>query len=117
MTKQDIVTQVSKETGFAATQVMTVLQHAFDSISNALAEAQHIEIRDFGVFDARLQKPRVGRNPNNGASVPIPARAVVRFKAGKEMRRLVVERATSKLMVLPVPAARAARTVFPRPTA
>ena len=45
----------------------------------------------FGVFEVKLRKARVGRNPNRPEhDVPIPARAVVKFKAGKEMKAKVM---------------------------
>jgi hypothetical protein len=48
------------------------------------------ELRNFGVFQPRLTKPRVGRNPNQpGSSFVIPPRATVKFKAGKIMRQRV----------------------------
>ena len=44
-------------------------------------------MRNFGVFEIKVRKPRVGRNPNNpGTDVQIPARSVVKFKPGKKMR-------------------------------
>jgi hypothetical protein len=49
-----------------------------------------VELRNFGVFQPRLTKPRVGRNPNQpGSSFVIPPRATVKFKAGKVMRQRV----------------------------
>jgi len=39
-----------------------------------------------------LTKARVGRNPNRPETdVPIPARAMVKFKAGKEMKAVVLK--------------------------
>ena len=44
-------------------------------------------MRNFGVFEVKVRKARIGRNPNAPATdVPIPERAVVKFKPGKEMR-------------------------------
>ncbi len=108
MTKQQIAAKVSKQTGVPAIQVANVIQQTLDSISNALADGDHIELRNFGVFAARLQRARTGRNPNTGAAVPVPARAVVRFKPGKEMRRLVADRATTVIV---------SRQQSPRPAA
>jgi nucleoid DNA-binding protein len=46
-----------------------------------------VELRNFGVFEVKIRKARVGRNPNSPEKdVPIPERAVVKFKPGKEMR-------------------------------
>jgi nucleoid DNA-binding protein len=49
-------------------------------------------LRNFGVFEVKIRKARVGRNPNAPETdVPIPQRAVVKFKAGKEMREAVLQ--------------------------
>ena len=46
-----------------------------------------MELRNFGVFDVVTRKARVGRNPKMPeVTVQIPAKAKVRFRAGKEMK-------------------------------
>ncbi len=51
-----------------------------------------MELRKFGVFDVKIRKARVGRNPKQPKTdVPIPARAMVKFKAGKEMKAEVLK--------------------------
>ena len=51
-----------------------------------------MELRNFGVFEVKTRKARVGRNPNSpDTDVPIPKRSVVKFKPGKEMRIEVVK--------------------------
>ena len=87
MTKRDLVVRISNETGLIQQNVLTVVQKALDYVSEALTKGETVELRNFGVFEVKLRKPRVGRNPNNpGADVMIPARAVVKFKPGKKMR-------------------------------
>ena len=93
LTKRDIVLQVSKETGITQQEVFAVVQLALDSITDALASGRDVEIRNFGVFEVRLTKARVGRNPKApGTDVPIPARATVKFKSGKIMMQRVLLR-------------------------
>ncbi len=73
-------------------QVFDVVQKTLDGITHALANGQKVELRNFGVFEVKVRKARVGRNPNAPtADVPIPARSVVKFKAGKEMRAEVLK--------------------------
>jgi len=44
------------------------------------------------VFEVKIRKDCVGRNPRSPETdVPIPARAMVKFKAGKEMRAVVLK--------------------------
>ncbi len=93
LTKKDIVTAIHKETGLARIELTEVLQLALDTITDALAEGRNVELRNFGVFEVRLTKSRVGRNPYKPKTdVIIPARATVKFKAGKIMRQRVLLR-------------------------
>lgn len=71
---------------------MSIVQQTLDAISDAVAEGKTIELRNFGVFEVKIRKARIGRNPNAPENdVPIPPRAVVKFKPGKEMRERVLK--------------------------
>jgi nucleoid DNA-binding protein len=92
MTKRDLVVTISEETGLIQQQVLDVIQRTLDHIAGALAKGDKVELRNFGVFEVKVRKARVGRNPNAPEKdVPIPRRAVVKFKPGKEMREEVLK--------------------------
>ena len=92
MTKRDLVVRISEETGMVQQEVLNVVQKTLDYISEAVTRGQKVELRNFGVFEVKVRKARVGRNPNApAADVPIPPRAVVKFKPGKEMREAVLK--------------------------
>src|SRR5438093_13612808 len=87
LTKRDLVIRISEETGLIQLQAQDVVQKTLDYIAEALAKGDKVELRNFGVFEVKVRKARIGRNPNSPATdVPIPARSVVKFKPGKEMR-------------------------------
>ena len=93
LTKRDLVMAISNETGLIQADVFAVIQKTLDHITDALAQGRNIELRNFGVFEVRLTRARVGRNPNRPeVDVTIPARATVKFKAGKIMRQRVLLR-------------------------
>jgi len=92
MTKRDLVIRISNETGLVQSQVFDVIQKTLDGITDALAQGETVELRNFGVFELRLAKPRVGRNPRQpGLRYNIPERASVKFKMGKVMRQKVAK--------------------------
>src|ERR1700744_1367827 len=92
LTKRDLVIRISEETGLIQTQVVGVVQKTLDYIAEALAKGDKVELRNFGVFEVKVRKARIGRNPNKPETdVPIPGRAVVKFKPGKEMREAVLK--------------------------
>jgi len=87
LTKRDLVIRISNETGLVQQQVLDVVQKTLDYVAEALAKGDKVELRNFGVFEVKVRKARIGRNPNAPETdVPIPERAVVKFKPGKEMR-------------------------------
>jgi nucleoid DNA-binding protein len=87
LTKRDLVVRISEETGLIQQQVLDVVQKTLDYIAESLAKGEKVELRNFGVFEVKVRKARIGRNPNSPAKdVPIPKRSVVKFKPGKEMR-------------------------------
>lgn len=92
MTKRDLVLRISNENDLPQQQVLDVVQKTLDYITEALAQGHTVELRNFGVFEVKVRKARIGRNPNAPArDVPIPPRATVKFKAGKEMREAVIK--------------------------
>jgi len=92
LTKRDLVVQIAEDTGLKQNDVMNVVQKTLDGITAALARGEKVELRNFGVFEIRSRRARIGRNPNSPSTdVPIPARTVVKFKAGKEMRAAVLK--------------------------
>ncbi len=92
LTKRDLVITISEKSGLTQAQVFDVIQQTLDQIVKSLAAGGKVELRNFGVFEVKIRKARVGRNPNKPETdVPIPARAMVKFKAGKDMRAEVLK--------------------------
>lgn len=93
LTKRDMVIEIAEEVGITQQQAFQAIQMVLDHITDSLARGQNVELRNFGVFEVRLTKARVGRNPNKPEKeVVIPARATVKFKPGKIMRQRVLLR-------------------------
>ena len=92
MTKKEIVKTISDRIGLTQLKTKEIVQQTFDAIVDTLVEEERIELRNFGVFEVKIRKARIGRNPNAPEKdVPIPPRAVVKFTPGKEMREAVLK--------------------------
>ncbi len=90
MTKRDLVMRIAEETGLIQQDVHAVIQKSLDYIVDALNGGDTVEFRNFGVFEVRERKQRIGRNLNKPEHVvTIPARKVVKFKPGKIMREKI----------------------------
>jgi len=82
--------RIADETGLIQQDVYAVIQKSLDYIVEALEQNDTVEFRNFGVFEVRERKKRIGRNPNRPENVvTIPARKVVKFKPGKIMRQKI----------------------------
>lgn len=86
MRKRDIVLKISQDTQIKQVVVKEVVQRTFDAIFEALKDGKRIELRNFGVFQVKKRKKRIGRNPKTGQVVPVPERRTVVFKPGLEMK-------------------------------
>ncbi len=89
MRKRDIVLKISQDTGIKQVVVKEVVQRTFDTILAALREGKRIELRNFGVFQVKRRKRRIGRNPKTGQVVPVPERQTVVFKPGLDMKQTI----------------------------
>lgn len=89
MRKRDIVLKISQDTGVKQVVVKEVVQRTFDVILESLKAGKRIELRNFGVFQVKKRKKRVGRNPKTGEVVPVPERHTVVFKPGLEMKNII----------------------------
>lgn len=90
MTKRDLVVRIADETGLIQQDVYAVIQKTLDYVIESLGKGDNVELRNFGVFEVRERKQRIGRNPNRPEQVvTIPPGKVVKFKPGKIMKEVV----------------------------
>lgn len=89
MTKKEIVRKIAEDIEETQLKTKEIVQRTFDAIVKTLLVDRRIELRNFGVFEVKLRKPRKARNPRTEDSVDVPAKFVVTFKPGKEMEEKV----------------------------
>lgn len=95
ITKRELVIKITDRLGIKGVDITQqnvheVVQSLIDEITESLAQGDTVVMRNFGAFQVREMRAKVGRNPKDPTKdVPIPARAAVRFKPGKEMKEKV----------------------------
>ena len=89
MKKSDLVEAIAKQTGLTKADSTRALDAVFDTITGALKKGERVPIAGFGTFNVSKRKAREGRNPQTGATVKIPARKAVTFKAGTALKDAV----------------------------
>jgi integration host factor subunit beta len=87
VTKRDLIEEVAQQyPRFSRRDAEVMVNAVFDSMTEALAKGERIEIRGFGSFMIKQRAAREGRNPRTGAVVAVAAKKVPLFKVGKELR-------------------------------
>ena len=71
--------------------VMTPINAVTAAIADALKAGEKVQLIGFGTFEVKARAERTGRNPHTNEPVPIPARVVPSFKAGKYLKKAVTK--------------------------
>jgi len=97
VTKSELIAQLSvRFPQLVLKDAEIAVKTILDAMSQTLCDSHRIEIRGFGSFSLNYRPPRQGRNPKTGDTVPVPAKYVPHFKAGKELRDRVDESAQGR---------------------
>ena len=88
MVKSDIIKELKKKhPNLRLSQIESILDLIFDTISKSLINNQSIEIRDFCRFSIRTTKARHNaRNPRTGSVIYVPSKKKVFFKMSKHLK-------------------------------
>jgi len=90
VTKSELIDEVAKQApDISKRDIEIIVNTIFDSMTEALAQHDRIEIRGFGSFIAKPRRAREGRNPRTGEKVHVPQKWVPFFTVGKELRRRI----------------------------
>lgn len=89
MNKSELVTSMAEKSGLTKKETETFLKAFVDSVEEALAKGEKVQLVGFGTFETRERAARTGRNPRTKEEIQIPASKVPVFKAGKEFKDIV----------------------------
>ena len=89
MNKAELVEKISKETSLTKANIETVLDAMIGTICKSVKKGEEVKLVGFGTFSKTKRKARVGRNPNTGKEIQIPAAWVPKFKPGMDFKSLL----------------------------
>ena len=85
MTKAQLIDAMAKDAGITKKQAESALKSFTESVKATLQAKNKLSLVGFGTFSTSERAEREGRNPATGASMTIPAKTAVKFKAGKDL--------------------------------
>lgn len=83
MTKAEIVTEISRQTGIEKTAVSEVVESMMTCIRTAMIDGEEVFLRGFGSFIIKHRAEKVARNISRNTSVVVPAHNIPAFKPAK----------------------------------
>lgn len=86
MNKAQLVEKVAEVAQTTKVQVETILDSFLGSVQTSVAKGNEVKIVGFGTFAIGARKARMGRNPQSGETIKIPAKKVPKFRSGKEFK-------------------------------
>ncbi len=86
-TKKELIDRIAEGTQAKQSLVKAAVQSFLDEVISELAKGNRLEFRDFGVFESRERAPRTAQNPKTLERIHVPAKRVVKFKAGRLMKQ------------------------------
>lgn len=90
MSKKELVNMIAEKIPeLKKKDIKAVVDAVFESISDALAKGEKVQLIGFGTFEVREAEERTGVNPRTREKIKIPARKVPKFKPGKELKEKV----------------------------
>ena len=92
MNKTDLVNAVAEKADFSKKDADKAVAAVLDSITDALAQGDKVQIVGFGTFEVRARAEKQGRNPKTGEAMIVPASNLPAFKAGKALKEAVAKK-------------------------
>jgi len=90
MTKTQLVGKLAEDSGISRKQAEAVIGALVDTVRKAVKKGDTVKIPDLGGWRLRSMKARMGRNPQTGEAIKIPARKKVRFSVAKTFKEAVL---------------------------
>ena len=89
MNKAELIDSIASTSGLSKADAKKALDAFISSTTDSLKTGDRVALVGFGSFTISERNARTGRNPQTGKEITIPAKKVVKFKAGSELSEVV----------------------------
>ncbi len=86
MNKTELIAAVAEKAGISKKDADSAVNAVIDSIIEAVAKEEKVQLVGFGTFEVRCRNERPGRDPRTNQPITIPASKSPAFKAGKAFK-------------------------------
>lgn len=89
MYRNDVAAKIAEKTKLTPAQADKVLVALIETVKDAIAAGDRVQLVGFGTFEAHNRAARIAHDPRTGEEIKIPARRVPAFKPGKALKEAV----------------------------
>jgi DNA-binding protein HU-beta len=86
MTKAELIASIGKEAKMSKASAERAVNAFTNAVTKALKKGDKLTLTGFGTFSVAKRRARIGRNPQSGKEIKIPATRVAKFKAGNLLK-------------------------------
>ena len=91
MNKTELIAAIAEKAGMSKKDAEKALNATLDTVADALAAGDKVQLVGFGGFETKKREARMGRNPKTREAIEIPASCIPVFKAGKALKDKVAK--------------------------
>ncbi|MGW3152718.1 HU family DNA-binding protein [Streptomyces sp. NPDC001089] len=103
LTTTSLIETVAADTGMPREDVREVVMSTFDVVARAMASGHNVAVTNFGTWISYRTNKRKARNPQNGATVVVPAHQAMKFRTSRTLAGLVRRRASATASIRKAP--------------
>lgn len=89
MNKAELVAAIADKAELSKKDAEKALKAFTDVVAEEMKKGEKIQLVGFGTFEVSSRAARVGRNPQSGKEMKIPASKAPKFKAGKALKDMI----------------------------
>lgn len=86
MNQSELISEISRRTGWKKSQVIDLLGHLFEAVHDALAAGEDVTLPHIAKISVKRREAREGRNPATGETIDIPAKWVPHASFAKSLK-------------------------------
>jgi DNA-binding protein HU-beta len=89
MNKAELIEAIASDAGLSKADSKKALDAFITATTKSLKKGDRVALVGFGSWSVSKRSARTGRNPQTGKEIKIPAKKVVKFKAGAELAGVI----------------------------
>jgi len=89
MTKAELVSEISLQTGYDRTTITNVVEGVMVTVKKSVAEGEPVCLRGFGTFGTKKRAKKIARNITSMTTITVPEHNIPYFKPSDEFADLV----------------------------